>query len=253
MPKIFRETLGIDVDFVRIHRNGVRAQHNGKPVSITAKLSDRSKKDEILHENQKKKTKKRNYPSLFPHNNHILQWPQKSKLMKNLTLSAGRIFLQSCTETTFFWGTVLPTKRKFQSSQMLTHSRSHRSRRKTWTLTDPVVKDGPEFSAIGVIVHTVEDVQNMYRKVCIDPYAAAANSRILVYRFRREDGKTVENYHDDDEHGAGRRFLRYMQESEIHNSAFVVTRWMGDGHIGPQRFTIMESLMNDLANDLGSD
>lgn len=90
--------------------------------------------------------------------------------------------------------------------------------------TDPVVKDGPEFSAIGVIVHTVEDVQNMYRKVCIDPYATAANSRILVYRFRREDGKTVENYHDDDEHGAGRRFLRYMQESEIHNSAFVVTR-----------------------------
>lgn len=119
--------------------------------------------------------------------------------------------------------------------------------------TDPVVKDGPEFSAIGVIVHTVEDVQNMYRKVCIDPYAAASNSRILVYRFRREDGKTVENYHDDDEHGAGRRFLRYMQESEIHNSAFVVTRLMGDGHIGPQRFTIMESLMNDLANDLGSD
>lgn len=25
MPKVFRETLGIDVDFIRIHRNGVRA------------------------------------------------------------------------------------------------------------------------------------------------------------------------------------------------------------------------------------
>lgn len=62
MPKIFRETLGIDVDFVRIHRNGVRAQHNGKPVSITAKLSDRSKKDEILHENQKKKNEKKKLP-----------------------------------------------------------------------------------------------------------------------------------------------------------------------------------------------
>lgn len=119
--------------------------------------------------------------------------------------------------------------------------------------TDPVVKDGSEFSAIGAIVHTVEDVQNMYRKVCIDPYAAAANSRILVYRIRREDGKIVENYHDDDEHGAGRRLLRYMQENEIHNSAIVVTRWMGAGHIGPERFTIMESLINDLANDLGSD
>uniref|UniRef100_K1Q9C7 IMPACT-like protein n=1 Tax=Magallana gigas TaxID=29159 RepID=K1Q9C7_MAGGI len=119
--------------------------------------------------------------------------------------------------------------------------------------TDSVVKDGSEFHSIGAIVHTVEDVQNMYRKVCIDPYSSAPNSRILVFRFRREDGKIVENYHDDDEHGAGRRLLRYMQENEIHNSAFVVTRWMGGGHIGPERFTIMESLINDLANDQGSD
>lgn len=118
--------------------------------------------------------------------------------------------------------------------------------------TDPVVKDGSEFSAIGAIVHTAEDVQNMYRKVCIDLYAAA-NSRILVYRFKREDGKIAENYHDDNEHDAGRRLLRYMQENEIHNSAFVVTRWMGDGHIGPRRFTIMESLINNFANNLGSD
>lgn len=51
-------------------------------------------------------------------------------------------------------------------------------------------------------MHTVADVQNMYRKVCVDPYAAVANSRILFLRFRREEGKIVEN---DDEHGARRR------------------------------------------------
>lgn len=62
MPKVFRETLGIDVDFVRIHRNGVRAQHNGKPVSITAKLSDRSKKDEILNAQKTKKIEKQKLP-----------------------------------------------------------------------------------------------------------------------------------------------------------------------------------------------
>lgn len=59
------------------------------------------------------------------------------------------------------------------------------------------MKDGSEFSAIGAIVHTLEDMQNMYCKVCI-----------VVYRLRREDGKIVENYHDDDEHGAGRRLFR---------------------------------------------
>jgi putative IMPACT (imprinted ancient) family translation regulator len=71
-----------------------------------------------------------------------------------------------------------------------------------------------------------------------------------VYRIRTENDKIIENYHDDDEHGAGRRLLRYMQENAIINAAIVVTRWMGDGHIGPQRFTIMETLVNQVANAL---
>ena len=116
------------------------------------------------------------------------------------------------------------------------------------TSVEPIERDGSEFSAVGAKVKTVEDVRNVYRKICIDPYAASANSRILVYRV--DNGKLVENYHDDDEHGAGRRLLRYMQENSIINAAIVVTRWMGDRHIGPQRFTIMESLVNQVANAL---
>ena len=80
---------------------------------------------------------------------------------------------------------------------------------------------------------------NFYQKVCIDPYVASVDSRILVYRFE-ERGKVTENYHDDGELGAGRRLLKYMRDNQIINAAFIVTRWMG-GHIGPQRFTIMES------------
>lgn len=58
-------------------------------------------------------------------------------------------------------------------------------------------------------MHTVVDVQNMNIKFCFDPYAAPLTA------------------FDDDEHGAGRRLLRYVQEIGIHNSALVVTRWMG--------------------------
>lgn len=35
--------------------------------------------------------------------------------------------------------------------------------------TEPVVKEGPEFSVFDDIVYTVEDMQNMFRKVCVDP------------------------------------------------------------------------------------
>lgn len=62
-----------------------------------------------------------------------------------------------------------------------------------------------------------------------------------------ELGKLIENYTDDGEHGAGRRLLKYMQENQIMNVAIVVTRWIGE-HIGPQRFTIMEGFVNEVAN-----
>lgn len=55
-------TDGIDVDFERIQRIGVRAQHNRKYGSITATLSERVKK-----KNRKQK------PLLY-------QWPQKQNL-----------------------------------------------------------------------------------------------------------------------------------------------------------------------------
>lgn len=82
--------------------------------------------------------------------------------------------------------------------------------------------------------------------MCIDPYVASVDSRIFIYRFK-EQWKLIENYHDDGEHGAGRRLLKYMKENQIMNVAIVVTRWMGE-QIGPQRFTIMEGLVNEVAN-----
>ena len=116
--------------------------------------------------------------------------------------------------------------------------------------SEPVKKNSSEFLAIGARVNTVAEVKNLYSKVLIDPYAASADNRILVYRLITEDGTTHENYHDDYEHGAGRRLLRHMRENHIQNAAFVITRWMGEGHIGPQRFSIMENLVNEVANSL---
>eukprot|EP00105_Crassostrea_gigas_P007770 XP_011422110.1 PREDICTED: protein IMPACT homolog [Crassostrea gigas] len=112
--------------------------------------------------------------------------------------------------------------------------------------TEPIQKNGSEFYATGTKVGSVNQAQNFYKKVCIDPYVASVDSRILIYRFM-EQGKLIENYHDDGEHGAGRRLLKYMRENQIMDVAIVVTRWMGE-HIGPQCFTIMEGLVNEVAN-----
>lgn len=39
IPNVIKQSLGVDVEFFRIHRNGVRPQFNEKPVTITAKLN----------------------------------------------------------------------------------------------------------------------------------------------------------------------------------------------------------------------
>lgn len=49
MPELTTQTLGIDVSLVRILRNGVRLKKSNHQVSITAKLTDRIKKDKILN------------------------------------------------------------------------------------------------------------------------------------------------------------------------------------------------------------
>ncbi|XP_062584571.1 uncharacterized protein LOC134246255 [Saccostrea cucullata] len=59
--------------------------------------------------------------------------------------------------------------------------------------SDPIKKDSSEFMAFGARVKTVDGVKNMYSKVLIDPYAASADNRILVYRFSTEDCTVHEN------------------------------------------------------------
>ncbi|XP_061185782.1 uncharacterized protein LOC133193881 [Saccostrea echinata] len=63
MPVTFKELLGVDASFVRIHRNGARPQYNSdRPVSITAKLTDRSKINTILNAQKLKKIAKQPLP-----------------------------------------------------------------------------------------------------------------------------------------------------------------------------------------------
>lgn len=62
IPKTIKDTLGVDVQFVRIHRNSVKGVVHSKPVSITGKLVDREKKDELLQAQKSKKLAKVTLP-----------------------------------------------------------------------------------------------------------------------------------------------------------------------------------------------
>ena len=55
VPAAIKQHLNVDVEFVRIHRNGFTKAGRDKPISITGRLVDRGKKDEILKAQKAKK------------------------------------------------------------------------------------------------------------------------------------------------------------------------------------------------------
>ena len=124
--------------------------------------------------------------------------PQK---LREKHYSTKWLDLQSCT---------LPVK----------YRRSYETPEETETLDSVKTKSskpvwGSEFLAISAQVSTVAEVKNLYSKIIIDPYVASADNRILVYRFVTDDATTHENYHDDYEHGTGRRLRRHTRETHI--------------------------------------
>lgn len=60
VPRILKER--VDVKFVRIHRNSLRGVVNSRPVSITGKLVDGRKKEELLRAQKEKKKSKAGLP-----------------------------------------------------------------------------------------------------------------------------------------------------------------------------------------------
>ena len=119
--------------------------------------------------------------------------------------------------------------------------------------TEPTRVKNSEIFATGRKIHAIEEVNELYKKVSIDPVSAEADHRILVYRFIDNSGKLQESYWDGGEHGAGRRLLKYMQSNEIVNVGIVVTRWNGRTFLGQERFRIMEEHVSDIANQVDVD
>ena len=252
IPKLIQDVLGVQVSFVRIHRNSVRGTYNSRPVTITAKLTDRNKKDEILKAQKTKKLQKVRLPffitaqeppaiieerkRLYSISDSLRENKIKTKVERGkIILPNGDIFCDPVP--------------KLETSDVLQLNPDEIQDLDTpVTATEPTKMKGTEIFATGAMVTSITEVENLYKKVCIDPYSAAMDHRILAYRFEDSSGKMNESFWDDGEHGAGRRILNYMKSNKVKNLCVVITRWCGPVHIGPDRFRIMEEHVCELAN-----
>ena len=257
MPVAIKENLGVDVEFVRIHRNGMQPHHGGRPISITAKLADRDKKQEILSAQKLKKSENKKLPFSITAQEPVVRVEERRR-----TYEKSDSFRSQNIHTKVHKNNIImPNGDQYADEiPLLTNSEVLQITQDQVESLETVQKEstdivraphGAEFFATGAKVQSVAETQSLYKQVCLDPFSASANHRILVYRFKdNESDKICENYHDDGEHGAGRRLLTYMKDNQILNTAIVVTKWSGSKHIGPLRHQIMEDLVCDISNIL---
>ncbi|KAK3096109.1 hypothetical protein FSP39_023344 [Pinctada imbricata] len=255
VPEAIKKNLGVDnVRFAVIHRNG-KLLPNGKPVSITGKLMDRNKKFDILKAQAMKKREKKLIPfyitaqeleeiseerkRLYNISDKFRKDQIATKVVKNqLVLPDGKVHEEAVKPLSN--ADVLSTSSEEQAelqSVELVHTHS-------------IERQGSFFFGVAGNAKTEADVNRIYKKACLYNDTASSNHRILVYRFRSEDGKQLDGYFDDGEHGAGRRLLKFMKDRNIDDTAVMISRWTGAVHIGYERFKVMEELVQDAFDQL---
>ncbi|KAK3093349.1 hypothetical protein FSP39_014330 [Pinctada imbricata] len=255
VPDAIKSHLGIDAKFVRIHRNGFKRGFGGKPISITGKLEDRNQKDQILAAMKEKKSTGERLPFHITAQEPPQLIEERKKLYEksnsfrkqniNTRISGKHIILPNGSQ----YAEEIPLLTNADVLQIPETEQRNLENVRMYT-TECEKRQGTQMFASGSEVRSIDDVQNLYRKVCILPDSASSDHRILVYRFKDEARKLTENYHDDGEHGAGRRLLQYMRDNEMCNIAVVISKWNGERKIGFERFGVMEYLVCSVYNEL---
>ncbi len=108
--------------------------------------------------------------------------------------------------------------------------------------TDTSSIQGSAFQGHVVELASKDQVVPTMNKLFSNHKVARATHNIYAYRISGQQGTVIENFDDDGEHGAGRKILKLLRESNVVNKMVVVTRWYGGTHMGPHRFTCIQDI-----------
>ena len=254
IPQLIKEHLGIDTSFVNIHRNGPK--NPNRPRTITGRLEKFTDKEKIL---QAQKDKRKNEGSGQLQQNSTLFYitPQRP-----IEVSENRKKLQEISNQ--YWKENVKTR--FVGDKLVfPNGNTYKEKVVKPTPGNVLTLDQAEKEALQKIqisaletsaeenifkiaaatTETYNHARNLYKKVMIDPAYSTADHNILVYRFKDKNGLIHEGYNDDGEFGAGRRLLKVLQNLDVTNMTFLISRFYRK-HLGFRRFQIMENLAADI-------
>lgn len=110
---------------------------------------------------------------------------------------------------------------------------------------------GSTFTGYAASVTTLEEVSAIRSKLLCRPEVARSSHVMLAYRIATKKGFT-ENFDSDGDHGVGLEMLRAMQNSNVTDTVWVVTRACSPTyqHIGKRRFELAVRLSGEAMNKL---
>lgn len=186
VPRAIKEHLGVDVEFIRIHRNSPRPNINGKPRSITGKLKDFAKKDAILKEQKRIKDQNKELPfhitpqspAPVAENRKKLQEISYSYRQNNVKhrIVGDKIIFEN--------GSILKDKVPVPSAEdilSIDTNEFEKLEKLHSVKTNSITENGNVFIANGAKTSTYTEVRNIYKKIVSDPENSRATHRISLH------------------------------------------------------------------------
>ena len=107
---------------------------------------------------------------------------------------------------------------------------------------DTVTVKKSTFQGHAAIVHTMEEVKAVLRKLKENKKVLQATHNIVAYRLvGARENTFIQDYADDGEVNAGGRLLHLLQIMDVKNIVVVVSRWYGGILLGPDRFRLINN------------
>ena len=252
---LIKAHMNLDVEFIRIHRNGPKHPGNPKPRIITGKLKNYNDKEHILQVmRQLREDKNSSLPfTITPQTPQQIHENKKKTQDLNYKYRTDKVMTKiTGNKLVFPNGNVYRDKvQEPRAEDLLTMKEEEVKKLEDITVyaTESVSEGGNSFKAIASQVSSYAQVRNFYRRVLRDPEYASANHNILVYRFTGSEGLVHDGYQDNGEYGAGRRILKELCDQNVSNAVVIVSRINGK-HLGPRRFQIMKDIATSTAGML---
>ena len=119
----------------------------------------------------------------------------------------------------------------------------------TTVQSESVTDQGNVFKGFAIKVNTIQEVREALTKLHSDPEVKDCTSLMYCYRINPNEGKPMQDYFDDREHGAGKRILEHLKYNNSRNILVAVSRKY-NCHIHGRRWNIIDRLTSDVVQKL---